>query len=200
MAQTHMARSADPVTEPSFDPAALRGKYDIERERRLRPDGNDQYVDVTGKFAHYLDDPYADPAFSRAPIIRQVEVVVVGGGFGGLLAAARLRAQGFEDICIIDKAGDFGGTWYWNRYPGAACDTESYIYLPLLEETGYMPVSKYARGPEILEHSRRIGRHFDLYRSALFQTVISQMRWHDEDCRWLVRTDRKSTRLNSSHG
>ena len=190
MTQTHMARSADPVTEPSFDPAALRGKYDIERERRLRPDGNDQYVDVTGKFAHYLDDPYADPAFSRAPIIRQVEVVVVGGGFGGLLAAARLRAQGFEDICIIDKAGDFGGTWYWNRYPGAACDTESYIYLPLLEETGYMPVSKYARGPEILEHSRRIGRHFDLYRSALFQTVISQMRWHDEDCRWLVRTDR----------
>ena len=190
MTQAHMATLADPDTEPSFDPVALRRKYDIERERRLRPDGNDQYVDVTGKFAHYLADPYTNPAFGRAPIVREVEVVVVGGGFGGLLAAARLRAQGYEDICIIDQAGDFGGTWYWNRYPGAACDTESYIYLPLLEETGYMPVSKYARGPEILDHSRRIGHHFDLYRSALFQTVISQMRWRDDASRWLVRTDR----------
>ena len=181
----------DPTADAlGFDPAALRRRYDEERDRRLRTDGNDQYVEITGKFAHFLDDPYADPAFTRAPIARTVEVVIVGGGFGGLLAAARLRAAGVEDLCIIEKAADFGGTWYWNRYPGAACDTESYIYLPLLEETGYMPQGKYARAPEILEHSRRIGRHFDLYPSALFQTVITDMRWLDDEARWLVATDR----------
>ncbi|HWS76434.1 MAG TPA: NAD(P)/FAD-dependent oxidoreductase [Quisquiliibacterium sp.] len=177
--------------ELGFDPAALRRKYDIERDRRLRAEGNAQYVEVIGRFAHYLDDPYVEPGFTRDPIVRDMDVLVVGGGFGGLLASARLRAAGYEDLCIIEKGGDFGGTWYWNRYPGAACDTESYIYLPLLEETGYMPVSKYARAPEILEHSRRIGRHFDLYRSALFQTTITGMRWVDEAARWEVTTDRR---------
>jgi cyclohexanone monooxygenase len=173
-----------------FDPAALRRRYDEERDRRVRDDGNDQYVEVKGRFDHLLDDPYAEPNFTRDPIVRDMDVLVVGGGFGGLLAAARLRAAGYEDLCIIEKAADFGGTWYWNRYPGAACDTESYIYLPLLEETGYMPVSKYARAPEILEHSRRIGRHFDLYRSAIFQTVITDMRWLDDVSRWQVSTNR----------
>ena len=179
-----------PAADPGFDPAALRARYEAERLRRLRDDGNAQYVEIAGKFAHYLTDPYVAPGFQREAVVREVEVVVVGGGFGGLLAAARLRAAGYDDVCIIEKGGDFGGTWYWNRYPGAACDTESYIYLPLLEETGYMPVSKYARAPEILEHSRRIGRHFDLYRSALFQTVITDMAWQDEAARWRVTTDR----------
>ncbi len=174
-----------------FDPAALRRRYDEERDRRVRDDGNDQYVEVKGRFDHLLDDPYAEPSFTRDPIVRDMDVLVVGGGFGGLLAAARLRAAGYEDLCIIEKAADFGGTWYWNRYPGAACDTESYIYLPLLEETGYMPVSKYARAPEILEHSRRIGRHFDLYRSAIFQTVITDMRWLEDAARWQVSTNRQ---------
>ena len=178
------------VDAPAFDPTALRARYDLERERRLRADGNAQYREITGEFAHYLDDPYVAPGFTREAIVRDVDVLVVGGGFGGLLAAARLRAAGYDDLCIIEKAGDFGGTWYWNRYPGAACDTESYIYLPLLEETGYMPVSKYARAPEILAHSQRIGRHFDLYRSALFQTVITGMRWHADDARWHVDTSR----------
>ena len=178
------------VNDLGFDPKALRKKYDLERDRRVRADGNDQYVEITGRFAHFLEDPYADPAFTRAPVVREVEALVVGGGFGGLLASARLRAAGVEDLCIIEKGGDFGGTWYWNRYPGAACDTESYIYLPLLEETGYMPVGKYARAPEILEHSRRIGRHFNLYPSALFQTVITDMRWLEDEDRWLVTTDR----------
>ena len=178
------------ATELGFDPAALRRKYDEERDRRLRAEGNAQYVEVTGKFGHYLDDPHADHAFTRAPVVRTVEVLIVGGGFGGLLASARLRAAGYEDLCIIDKAADFGGTWYWNRYPGAACDTESYIYMPLLEETGYMPVAKYARAPELLEHSRRIGRHFGLYESALFQTTITGMRWLEDEARWLVSTDR----------
>ncbi|MBL8351827.1 MAG: NAD(P)/FAD-dependent oxidoreductase [Burkholderiaceae bacterium] len=179
-----------PAADPGFDAAALRRRYALERDRRLRQDGNAQYLEVSGRFARYLDDPYVEPGFTREPVRREVDLLVVGGGFGGLLAAARLRAAGWDDLCIVDKGGDFGGTWYWNRYPGAACDTESYIYLPLLEETGYMPVAKYARAPEILEHSRRIGRHFDLYRAALFQTVITGMRWNDETARWQVITDR----------
>ncbi len=181
---------ATPVAHPKLDSTALRARYEQERQRRLRRDGNAQYVEIAGEHAHYLDDPHALPGFTREPIERDVEVLIVGGGFGGLLAAARLRAQGIDDLCIVEKGGDFGGTWYWNRYPGAACDTESYIYLPLLEETGYMPVSKYARAPEILEHSRRIGRHFDLYPSALFQTVITGMRWCEDTARWLICTHR----------
>lgn len=183
----------NPLPDLGFDPAALRRRYDEERDRRLRADGNEQYVDVKDGFEHLLDDPWADPHFTRDPIVRSMDVLVVGGGFGGLLASARLREAGYEDLCIIEKAADFGGTWYWNRYPGAACDTESYIYLPLLEETGYMPVSKYAHAPEILEHSRRIGRHFHLYPSALFQTTITGMQWLDTEQRWLVTTDRSDS-------
>ena len=104
-----------------------------EREKRLRADANDQYVEVKGEFAHFLDDPYVELGFSREPLTDEVEVAIIGGGFGGLLTGARLRDLGVEDIRIIDSAGDFGGTWYWNRYPGAACDIESYVYLPLLE-------------------------------------------------------------------
>jgi len=171
----------------------LREKYRIERDRRLRKEANEQYVEMTGKFAHYLDDPYADPDFERESVDESVEVLVVGGGFGGLLTAARLREAGIDDIRMIEKGGDFGGTWYWNRYPGAACDTESYIYLPLLEETGYMPVRKYARAPEIREHCSRIGRHFDLYPRALFQTVVKDMRWQEDEAHWKVTTDRGDT-------
>ena len=106
----------------------------------------------------------------------EVEVVVIGGGFGGLLAAARLREAGVKDLRVFEKGGDFGGTWYWNRYPGAACDVESYVYMPLLEETGYIPAAKYAKAPELFEHSRRIGRHFKLYENALFQTEAKDAR------------------------
>src|SRR4051794_30411001 len=135
---------------------------------------------MDGRFESYLDDPWVTGAPDRKAVDETTEVLVVGGGFGGMLCAAQLRAVGVEDLRIVEKAGDFGGTWYWNRYPGAACDTESYIYLPLLEETGYMPVRKYARAPEIYEHSRRIGRHFGLYERALFQTVITHMEWREE--------------------
>ncbi|MFT3804217.1 MAG: NAD(P)/FAD-dependent oxidoreductase [Burkholderiaceae bacterium] len=172
------------------DADALRERYRIERDRRLRRDGNDQYVAIEGRFAHFLDDPYADPDFTRDPISAHVEVLIVGGGFGGLLSAARLEQAGVEDFRIIERAGEFGGTWYWNRYPGAACDTESYIYMPLLEETGYVPTAKYAKAPELLEHSRRIGRHFDLYRRAHFQTAITEIRWDDANDHWIVATDR----------
>ncbi|HEY8618390.1 NAD(P)/FAD-dependent oxidoreductase [Phenylobacterium sp.] len=173
-----------------FDPDALKQKYRAERDRRLRADGSQQYVEIAGEFAHYLEDPYVEPGFSRAPLTDEVEVLVVGGGFGGLLAGARLREAGIKDIRIVEKGGDFGGTWYWNRYPGAACDIESYIYLPLLEEIGYVPREKYSRAPEILEHSRAIGRHFGLYDNACFQTEVTEMRWDADAARWIVKTNR----------
>jgi cyclohexanone monooxygenase len=173
-----------------FDPDALRAKYLAERDKRLRADANDQYVEIAGDFSHYIDDPYVEPGFTRAPLTDEVDVLVIGGGFGGLLAAARLREAGVERIRIIEKGGDFGGTWYWNRYPGAQCDIESYIYLPLLEETGYIPREKYSFAAEIREHSRRIGEHFDLYRHACFQTEIRKLTWLEDEARWLIETNR----------
>ena len=188
--------SQDPsaATETSkddeFDPAALRERYRAERERRLRPDGNDQYIEVVGDFASYLDDPYANQAIEREPLTDEVEVLVIGGGFGGLQAGARLREAGVEDVRIIEKGGDFGGTWYWNRYPGAQCDIESYIYLPLLEEVGYIPKEKYSYAREILDYSQKIGRHYDLYKGAIFQTEVTGMEWDEASTRWLVTTNR----------
>jgi cyclohexanone monooxygenase len=176
-----------------FDPDALRERYRQERDRRLRADGNAQYVAIEGDFAHYLEDPYVEPGFTRAPIVQRMEVLIIGGGFSGLLTAARLRQVGIEDVRLLEKAGDFGGTWYWNRYPGAACDTESYIYMPLLEETGYMPSAKYAKAPELYEHARRIGRHFGLYDRTCFQTVVTDLRWDEAMARWIARTDRNDT-------
>jgi cyclohexanone monooxygenase len=173
----------------SFDPDALRAKYREERDRRLRADGNEQYVEISGEFAHYLDDPYTQRAH-RAPLTDSVDVAIVGGGFGGLLAGARLREAGVDDLRLIEKGGDVGGTWYWNRYPGAACDVESYVYLPLLEEIGAMPSEKYAHAAEILEHSRAIARHYDLYRNACLQTEVTELRWDPSDDRWVISTDR----------
>ena len=176
-----------------FDPGQLREKYRAERDKRLRVDGNQQFVEVKGDFKRYIDDPYVEPGFTREPLNDEVEVIIIGGGFGGLMAGARLREAGVQSIRMIEKGGDFGGTWYWNRYPGAQCDIKSYIYLPLLEETGYIPKEKYSYAPEILEHSRRIGEKFDLYRDVCFQTQIKEIRWNEDECRWIVATDRNDT-------
>jgi cyclohexanone monooxygenase len=172
----------------TFDPDLLRDKYRLERDKRLREDGNEQYVDIS-EYAQYLDDPYTRPA-SREPLFDEVTVAIIGGGFGGLLAGARLREAGIEDLRVIEKGGDFGGTWYWNRYPGAACDVESYIYLPLLEEIGYIPKKKYTDAPEILAHSRAIGEHFRLYDNSCFSTEVTGMVWEESSCRWIISTNR----------
>ena len=172
-----------------FDADALREKYRQERDKRLRDEGNEQYVEVSGRFAHFTDDPHVERS-ARKPLTDEVEVVVVGGGFGGLLAGARLREAGVEDLRVIDKGGDFGGTWYWNRYPGAQCDIESYIYLPLLEELGYVPKEKYSFAPEILAHARAIGEKYRLYDNACFQTEVTAMRWDDDDRHWIIETNR----------
>jgi cyclohexanone monooxygenase len=176
--------------EIEFDPDALLDKYLAERDKRLRADGAAQYVEVKAEFSHYIDDPYVEPGFTRAPVFDEVEFTIVGGGFGGLLMGARLREAGFKSLRVVETAGDFGGTWYWNRYPGAMCDVESYCYLPLLEELGYMPKHKYSFAPEILEHSRNIARHYGLYDNALLRTAITGMRWDEGDQRWIIETNR----------
>ncbi len=156
----------------AVDTETLHTRYLSERDKRLRDDGNAQYTEVTAEFSRYIEDPYVEPGFTRAPVTDEVEFTIIGGGFGGLMMGARLREAGFEDIRLVEAAGDVGGTWYWNRYPGAMCDVESYCYLPLLEELGYMPKHKYSFAPEILEHSRNIARHYRLYDKALLQTSI----------------------------
>ena len=178
------------VGEIDFEPDALLEKYLAERDKRLREDGNSQYVEVKAEFSKYVEDPYVDPGFTREPVFDEVEFAIIGGGFGGLLMGARLREAGFKDIRVVESAGDFGGTWYWNRYPGAMCDVESYCYLPLLEELGYMPKHKYSFAPEILEHSRRIARHYNLYENALMQTGVTEMRWDEAAARWIISTNR----------
>ncbi|MFE2373758.1 flavin-containing monooxygenase [Streptomyces sp. NPDC059398] len=180
----------DAVQDLPFDPDALRARYRAERERRIRPEGNAQYQRPTGRFGSFDEDPYAEPLPSREPLRDRVDAVVIGGGFGGLLAGARLRQAGLGSIRLIEKGGDFGGTWYWNRYPGIHCDIESHIYLPLLEEVGYVPKWKYAPGEEIRQHARAIARTFDLYRDACFQTQATGLRWDESASEWLVSTDR----------
>src|SRR5215813_10561110 len=183
----HLPRGVAPVK--TIDREALRRKYREERDKRLRPDGNAQYVQASGVFARYLEDPYT-PVEPRAPRTDHVSFAFIGGGFAGLATAARLVEAGIRDVRIIEKGGDFGGTWYWNRYPGAQCDTASMVYMPLLEETGHMPSEKYAHAPEILAHCQRIGRKYSLYDNALFHTQAVSLDWDEAKSRWLIRTNR----------
>ncbi len=173
----------------AIDPEPLRQKYREERDKRLRADGIEQYIRIAHHFPEYLDDPYM-PVVDRTPKLDHVTFALVGGGFAGLLTGARLHEVGISDVRIIDKAGDFGGTWYWNRYPGAQCDTTSFIYMPLLEETGHMPTEKYAHAPEILEHCRRIAMQYGLYESALFHTEVTGLDWDGARDVWVIRTTR----------
>ena len=172
-----------------FDPALLRARYLAERDKRLRSDANDQYTEVTGDFSNFVEDPYAVPV-QRAPLFDTVEIAVIGGGFGGLLMAGRLREQGFTDIRVIEKGGDFGGTWYWNRYPGAMCDVESYCYLPMLEELNYIPKHKYSFAPEIMAHTQAIAQHYGLYEKACLSTEVRALEWSESEALWVITTDR----------
>jgi cyclohexanone monooxygenase len=174
--------------EPT-DRDAVLAKYLEERDKRLRPEGNDQYLEPTGHFSSYLEDPHT-PVVERDPYFDEVTVAVIGGGFAGLLTGAKLKQAGIDDVRVIEKGGDFGGTWYWNRYPGAQCDTAALIYLPLLEETGHRPSEKYTHAPEILEHCRRIATHFDLYDNACLSTEVTNLEWDGDTSRWLIRTNR----------
>ena len=172
-----------------FDPQELREKYRSERDKRVREDGENQYIEAASEFAEYADtDPYVE-AINRDPLALNITVAIIGAGFSGLMTAARLKERGITDIRIIESGGDFGGTWYWNRYPGAQCDIESYCYLPLLDEIGYMPKEKYSYAPEIFEHTQRVGHHFGLYDNAIFQTRVKEVRWLEEEKCWRVSTN-----------
>jgi cyclohexanone monooxygenase len=172
----------------TIDRQALRAKYLAERDKRLRRDGNEQYIDIS-THAEYLDDPYVEPT-PRPPLRDEVTVAFIGGGFAGLVAGARLKQAGIDDVRIIEKGGDFGGTWYWNRYPGAQCDTAALIYMPLLEETGHMPTEKYTHAPELLAHCQRIATHFGLYDNACLSTEVTGLEWDNTAARWIIRTTR----------
>jgi cation diffusion facilitator CzcD-associated flavoprotein CzcO len=169
---------------------ALHDKYLAERDKRLRAEGTAQYVHVNKAFIGEVDDPYAGERIERDAVSEDVDVVVVGGGFSGLLAATSLLKEGVTDIRVIEKGSDVGGTWYWNRYPGCRCDVDSYTYLPLIEDHGEMPPERYSRAPAILEHAKRIAQRTGLYDKALLQTGVSGAEWDEDRGRWIVTTDR----------
>ena len=190
-----MTNTHEPTAE--IDLVALRAKYAHERDRRLRPDGATQYRRAAGAFGYYAEDPYTERQ-ERAAATTPVEVLVIGAGFGGLLTATRLRQAGIRSVRLMDEAGDVGGTWYWNRYPGIHCDIESYVYMPLLEELGYVPAWRYAPGEEIRRHAVAIAERFDLYRDALFQTRATSLSWDEDLAQWSVETDR-GDRFHARH-
>ena len=183
-----MSEAATTESSP-INKEALRARYAEERNKRIREDGNDQYIEIKDQLGHYLEDPYV-PVKERAPVRDHVTVAFIGGGFSGLVTGARLVEAGVSDVRIIEKGGDFGGTWYWNRYPGAQCDTAAFVYMPLLEETGHMPSEKYVHAPEILAQCQRIGNQYKLYDNALFHTQVKELSWDEGASRWSITTDR----------
>ncbi|WP_428310577.1 flavin-containing monooxygenase [Hydrocarboniphaga sp.] len=177
-------------TPQDIDIPALREKYRLERDKRVRPEGQQQYVRPTGgSVARFEADPHM-PMQPRAPLSEDLDVLVLGGGWGGIMASYHLSQAGVTSLRNVDTAGDFGGVWYWNRYPGIQCDNESYCYLPLLEETGFMPSKKFADGWEIQKYCRSIAEKFGFADKALFHTLISELRWDDRLQRWRVGTNR----------
>jgi cyclohexanone monooxygenase len=175
----------------SAEEARLLDKYEQERAKRIRADGTAQYRKSEGELARFfLGDPGAEPLADRPAVDEEVDVVVVGGGWSGILTSARLVQAGVTNLRIIESGGGFGGVWYWNRYPGARCDVESYIYIPLLEETGFVPAEKYAAGPEIRAQVEAVATRFGLHSKALFQTRVTEVRWDDSAARWIASTSR----------
>jgi cation diffusion facilitator CzcD-associated flavoprotein CzcO len=166
-------------------------RYAHERAKRLRPSGNDQYVEVPGDghLARFIKDPNATGQ-TRPAARREVEVLILGAGMSGLMSAARLIERGITDLLVVEKGADVGGTWYWNRYPGVRCDVESHIYIPLIEELGRIPSEQYASGAEILEHCRRIAGEYDIYRRTLLETNVIEIKWNESARRWDTWTDR----------
>lgn len=178
--------------------AALREKYLAERDKRIRKDGAQQYKPLDGILKLAEDkDPYTDVQ-PREPLSDHVEFLFLGGGFSALTVCARLKDAGFNSLRILESGGSFGGVWYWNRFPGAMCDTAAMVYLPLLEEVGTVPSAKYVRGPEILAHAERIGRHYGLYEHALFSTHLESLTWEEESKRWRVKT-REGDSFTATH-
>ena len=178
-------------TQDQYD--RIKQRFAEARDLRLkyRPEGTSQYTsDLIGDLAKYEIDPHAHDGGDRPPISDTVECLFIGGGFSALLTAARLRERGVESIRIVERGADVGGTWYWNRYPGAACDVPAYDYLPLLDEMGHVPSRLYAKGPEIFAHCQAIARRYDLYDLAVFRTTVTSTTWDEAEKLWRIGTDR----------
>lgn len=175
--------------EPNTLREELRHRYKVERDKRLRPDGIHQYREPTGRFSYLSEDPYTQQ-IERPSIESNTDVVIIGAGFAGIVAGVSIRKRGVTDIRVIDTAGDFGGVWYWNRYPGAMCDTAAMVYLPLLEDSGTIPSAKYIGGREIREHAQRLARTHHLYDGALFHTKVTRLVWDASISRWSIFTNR----------
>jgi cation diffusion facilitator CzcD-associated flavoprotein CzcO len=183
-------KCAPTQTPATADIPALRDKYRQERDKRIHPDGQKQYRRPIGAFSEvYEADPHM-PVVPRSPVIEDLDVAVIGGGWSGIMAAYHLKQAGVTNVRNIDHAGDFGGVWYWNRYPGIQCDNDAYCYLPLLEETGFIPSKKFADGRDIFHYCQQVARKFDLYRGALFHTLVNAIRWEETTKRWRITTDR----------
>ncbi|KAI9150466.1 monooxygenase [Paramyrothecium foliicola] len=221
--QTQAAVADDAVSSASISPGShpysimdtgqdglekIQQKYDAERQKRLRPDGLDQYVKLGSatdqKLRHYLEDPWDDGSSPSLPLKDGIHsrFIIVGAGFGGLQLAVRLLEAGClrDDIILVDQAAGFGGAWYWNRYPGLTCDIDSSIYMPLLEETGYVPRHKYAYGEELREYANRIAGHWDLTGRAMLRTELRSCQWKDGESRWsldLIQRPRGSSAVTA---
>lgn len=181
------------VQDSSGNLAAIRARYEAEKQKRLRPEGAAQYRAPEGEFKHYVDDPYAGGSLNREPIFRRTDVAIIGGGWGGILVGAYLRKLGLDDLTVIEKGSAFGGVWYWNRYPGVACDMESYVYLPLLEEMDYIPPRRYIVGRDIRAYIGQVAHRFSLYDNALLQTEVMSVEWDEAAARWRIATNRGDT-------
>ncbi len=206
MAKSKQKAGTDGVAQlSSFEPAAgdgkhpqsyydaIKAKFAEERDLRLnyRPEGTGQFnSNLDGDLAHFGEDTYNRDVQERDALTDTVEVLFIGGGFSALLTTSQLRNVGVESIRIVERGADVGGTWYWNRYPGAACDVVSYDYLPLLDEMDYVPKDRYAKAPEIYEHCKAIAKKYDLYDLAVFQTTVTSTVWNEEENLWHVKTDR----------
>jgi cyclohexanone monooxygenase len=167
--------------------AEEQAKYRAYKEARQ---GAADYITMEGEFARYLEDVYSAPPIEREPLVDDCEILVIGAGFAALLLWYKLREAGFHDVRVCEKGGDVGGTWYWNRYPGIACDVESYSYLPLLEEMGYFPTMKFASGFEILEYCQNMAEKLGFYDRCLFHTTVERTEWDDAAGQWIVSTSR----------
>lgn len=185
--------ACEPTRAPDaaeIDIAALRERYRQERVRRMRPEGQNQYVKAEADFAAtYEDDPYLEVQ-AREPLSEDIDVAILGAGWSGIMAGVHLRNAGVHDFRHIEHAGDFGGVWYWNRYPGIQCDNDAYCYLPMLEETGFLPTKKFSDGYEIQGHCQRVAKQSGLYERALFHTLVHTLRWDDASHRWRITTNR----------
>ena len=180
-------KTLPPVPAGAVFDAEEQAKYKAFKEARA---GAADYIEMKGEFSRYLQDVYSAEPVSREALTDECDVLVVGAGFAGLLLWYKLREAGFENVRFCEKGGDVGGTWYWNRYPGIACDVESYSYLPLLEEMNYIPSMKFAAGFEIMEYCQKMAEKFGFYDKCLFHTTVEKTQWDESTARWTVSTDR----------